>query len=73
MNLQEFAKMLDGRTYGNEITKEEQKLAKDLGFVVVFGASDDLMEFRGAIADEFGCYDGGTVCLNENGIFQKCE
>lgn len=54
MTLKEFAKMLDGREYGGEITKEEEALAKELGFVVVFGYSDDNAELRGAIDDETG-------------------
>ena len=61
MTLKEFAQMLDGREYGNEITKEEEALAKELGFVVVFGYSDDNAELRGAIDDEIGCFDGGEL------------
>lgn len=61
MTLKEFAEMLDGREYGHEITKEEEALAKELGFVVVFGYSDDNAELRGAIDDEIGCYDGGVL------------
>ena len=61
MNLKEFANLLDGREYGGEITKEEEKLAKELGFVVVFGYSDDNAELRGAINDEIGCFDGGVL------------
>lgn len=61
MTLKEFAKMLDGREYRHEITKEEEALAKELGFVVVFGYSDDNAELRGAIDDEIDCYDGGEL------------
>ena len=61
MTLKEFANMLDGREYRNEITPEEEKLAKKLGFVVVFGYSDDNAELRGAIDDEIGCFDGGLL------------
>lgn len=61
MTLKEFAKMLDGREYRHEITKEEEALAKELGFVVVFGYSDDNAELRGAIDDEIGCFDGGVL------------
>lgn len=66
MTLKEFAKMLDGREYLHEITKEEEALAKELGFVVVFGYSDDNAELRGAIDDEIGCYDG--CVLKHNGL-----
>ena len=61
MTLKEFAKMLDGRAYGNEITEEEERIAKELGFVVVYGYSDDTAELCGAIDDEIGCYDGGVL------------
>ena len=61
MTLKEFAAMLDNRSYGNEITKEEEALAKELGFVVVFGYSDDNAELRGAIDDEISCFDGGPL------------
>ncbi|MHC1722479.1 MAG: hypothetical protein AB9836_04640 [Aminipila sp.] len=63
----DIAKKLDGRQYGAEITKEEEKLVKELGLVVAFGASDDLMEFRGAIDDEAGCFDGGIVNIDKTG------
>ena len=61
MTIFDFAQGLNGREYGREITPLEEKRAKELGFVVVFGYSDDNAEFRGAIYDEIGCYDGGRV------------
>ena len=61
MTLKEFANGLDGRQYGCEITVFEEKRAKELGFVVVFGYSDDCAELRGAIYDEIGCFDGGVL------------
>lgn len=71
MTLKEFAKMLDGREYGGEITKEEEALAKELGFVAVFGYSDDNAELRGAIDDEIGCFGGGVLEHNDlpDGIY----
>jgi hypothetical protein len=73
MNLKEFAKTLDGRNEGVETTKLEELQAKELGYVIVFGYSDDNVEFRGAIDDEAGCFNGGEVYLDENGIFEECE
>lgn len=61
MTLKEFASLLDGREYRCEITPSEEALAKELGFVVVFGYSDDNAELRGAINDEIGCFDGGVL------------
>ena len=54
----DFARMLNGRKYGNEITREEEKEAADLGLVVVFGYSDDGVEFKGCISEEEGAYQG---------------
>ena len=73
MDIQEFAQILDGREYDREITKDEEKEAKALGFVVVFGASDDLTEFRGAIDDELDSCNGRIIYLDKNGIFEDCE
>lgn len=71
MNSKDLAALLDGREYGKEITREEAAAAKVDGLVVVFGASDDLMEFRGGIYDEIGCYDGGTAYLTDTGLLQN--
>lgn len=74
MNIQEFAQILNGREMGQEITPEEAKRAKELGFVVVFGASDDLAEFRGAIYDEVACYDGtDDIYITANGLVEELE
>ncbi|SPF51161.1 conserved hypothetical protein [Candidatus Desulfosporosinus infrequens] len=73
MNIQEFAEMLDGNEMGNEISKVDTIRAKELGFVVVFGYSDDNAEFRGAINEEVGCFDGKTIYLDEHGIFEECD
>jgi len=63
-----LAVALNGREYGYEITKEEVQQAKAAGLVVIFGTSDDLMELRGAIHDEFSCYDGGTALIDAKGV-----
>ena len=69
-----LAEMLNGREYGNEITKPEEKLAKEDGLVVVFGYSDDNIELRGAIKEEVGSYDGGSMFVTAAGLLEnKCE
>ena len=73
MDIKEFAEMLNGREYREEMEKNEEQLAKELKFVVVFGHSDDNMIFKGAIDDEVGCFDGGTVYLDENGLVEECK
>jgi len=66
-----FAKMIDGCSYGKELTKEQRQLAKENGLVVVYGASDDLMEFDGAIYDEMDCYGGCTAFLHREGFLKS--
>jgi rubrerythrin len=73
MNIKEFADKLNGREYGKEITREEMQLAKELGFVILHGASDDLAEFVGAIYDEAGCCDGGNIYLTAKGLIGELE
>lgn len=73
MTIQEFAKMLDGRGIGNEIDRQLKYKAEELGFVVLFGYSDDNAEFRGALDEEVGCYNGTTIYLDEKGLFENCE
>lgn len=47
MMLKEFAQKLNGREYGwPQFTKEELAIAKENGFIIVHGASDDLMEIE---------------------------
>ena len=49
-----LAGLLTGREYGKEMLKEEEMQAKAAGLIVIFGASDDLMELRGFVDDELG-------------------
>lgn len=43
------------------ISKQDLIELKNNNLVVVYGHSDDLAEFQGAIEDEIGCWDGGRV------------
>ena len=58
MNKEKLAELISGRSYRNEMNKEEEQIAKENGLIVIFGASDDLVEFRGAIYDELDAYEG---------------
>ncbi len=74
MNTKEAAALLNGREYTKEITRDEEAAFKAAGLVALFGASDDLAEFRGAWRDEAGVYDGGTIYVNENGpLVNECD
>ena len=64
---EQLAERLNGREYTKEITKNEEKEAAESGLVVVFGSSDDLIEFRGAIHDEQGACAGGDFFFSNAG------
>ena len=61
MTIQEFATMLDGRQYLEEISPAEIVKAKELGYIVVCGQSDDLCEIYGAFREEYDCFNGGVI------------
>lgn len=73
MTPQEFAAKLDGRDEGEEIRKKEIQEAANLGLVVVYGSSDDLMEFRGYINDEVGAYEGAVARIDKNGVIPEWD
>lgn len=54
LTVQEAASQLDQSQYGDEGSKELFSAMKAAGLVAIFGASDDLMEIRGAVYDECG-------------------
>lgn len=69
----EFAARINGREYRSELNEEEAALAKANGLIVVFGYSDDNVEFEGAIRDEIGAYNGTTVRVDAEGILPDWE
>ena len=72
MTIKEWAEKLTGREYGEELINKENEEAKADGVIIVFGASDDLIEFRGAIYDEGSAYEGVTVKITpELSIFSE--
>lgn len=75
MTKEELAAALNGIQYPayKSITAEQKAAAKAAGLVIVFGASDDLMEFEGAIHDEFGCYEGGTALVDAKGLLDRSQ
>ena len=69
MITKEIAAILDGMEYGDDL-----RYAKENGAVIVFGASDDLMEFKGAITDELAIYGDEFAYLNKDGLLKnKCD
>lgn len=68
--LEAAAARLNGCEYGHEGSAQIWAEMKTRGLVAVFGASDDLMEFRGAIDEEVSAYDGTTALLTTAGLFE---
>ncbi|CUJ50409.1 Uncharacterised protein [Achromobacter sp. 2789STDY5608633] len=64
----ELASRLHNREYRNELSRDEEREAKNAGLLIVFGASDDLVEFRGAFHDETGAAGSATVRFHRAGI-----
>lgn len=74
MTREEAAAALDRNQYREEGSKELFKAMKDAGLVAVFGASDDLMEMRGAVDDEVGAYEGTKVGFTPKGLLtSECD
>ena len=73
MNAKELAALLAGREYTREISREEEAQAKAAGLVVAFGASDDLLELRGAVHDEAGAWGGCRVRVDRAGLVPDFE
>lgn len=72
--LKEWAGLLEGRNYREEITLTEAEELKKDGIVVIFGASDDLCELNGAITDEIDCWDKTKyVYVKEKEVFLKID
>jgi len=73
MTKEDLAVKLNQCQYTEETTPELEAVAKASGLVIIFGASDDLMEFRGAIDDEVGCWDGGKALIDSKGVLPARE
>lgn len=71
MTKEQLAGKMNGNERTKEISKELEAQAKAAGLVAVFGYSDDGAELRGAIHDEVGCYDGGTIRVTSKGLLKS--
>lgn len=65
MNIQDVINELNASN--GEVSFELNKQCLLDGFVIVYGASDDLTEFNGAIDDEKGHDGGGKIYLSKDG------
>jgi hypothetical protein len=71
MTRDEAAAQLDGKEYGKEESPDLWKAMAGAGLVAVFGASDDLMEIRGAAYEEYGAYGGGEARFTKDGLLDN--
>lgn len=72
---EEMAKLLDGHELRgfDDVVAQYQESAAEIGLVIVFGASDDLMELRGAIDDEVDACGGGSAFISDGALLlNKC-
>jgi len=75
MTKEQLAATIDGREYGKQmiVTSTEEAVAKENRLLVIFGASDDLCELRGAIHDEVGAWNGCEIRIKDGGLLQDIE
>lgn len=75
MTKEELAAKLNGIQYPCRIGKDLQDIAAYHGLVIIYGASDDLLEFEGAFNDELGAWNGVIGLVDSNGILdrERCE
>ncbi len=66
--VREVVDRLNGASYPLRVSKELAEQAKAAGLVIVYGASDDLMEFQGAIGDELTAMGGRIVLVDADGL-----
>ena len=71
ITVQEAAARLNHSQYREEGPEELFAEMKAAGLVAVFGASDDLMEFRGAVYDEVGAWEGTIEYFTSAGLLQN--
>lgn len=69
MNAQELAARLDGIEYPRDgLPADLVAEARAAGLVIVYGMSDDLVEFEGAIWHEVDAYEGVVVSVDSKGF-----
>lgn len=72
MNIKEFAKSLNCEYKSGFWSKDIINTAKENGWVIISGASDDLMEIDGIFDDEVDCWNGGYAYISKDGVIEDC-
>lgn len=68
---EQLAAQLHGREYPFDMEAAEQHAAKEAGLVVIFGASDYLVEIRGAVHDELDAFGGTSFQMDAQGVIPE--
>ena len=68
MTRDKLAEELNGMEYRECIPASLLAQAKLAGLLIIFGHSDDLLEFEGAFRDEVGAYGGTTAMIDKEGV-----
>jgi hypothetical protein len=56
-----------------ELTPSQKEFCKAHDIVVVYGYSDDNVEFDGAIREEVGAWEGATISVTADGPMEGCD
>jgi len=67
----QIAAELNGSSYPLRLTKDLRERAKAGGILIVYGASDDLMEFDGAFSEELGAWEGREALIDKQGVLDR--
>lgn len=73
LDAKKLAALLSGKEYPLRISAELRAQASAAGLVIVYGASDDLMEFNGAIDDEIGVCGGIEVEIDKDDVIRDWD
>ncbi|KAF1008947.1 MAG: hypothetical protein GAK28_00579 [Luteibacter sp.] len=68
-----IAAAITGAEYPFRLSAGMRDRAKAAGVVIVYGASDDLMEFDGAYRDEVGAWEGVIAYVDSKGALSREE
>ncbi|NID15012.1 hypothetical protein [Luteibacter yeojuensis] len=66
-----IAAAITGAEYPFRLSAGMRDRAKAAGVVIVYGASDDLMEFDGAYRGELDAYEGTTAYVDKEGVLDR--
>jgi hypothetical protein len=75
--LKQFARELSNTSNSDDrwfdLTPSQKEFCKAHDIVVVYGYSDDNVEFDGAIREEVGAWEGAEIYVDTNGPIESCE